>query len=392
MQCIRRLFHLCVPSHDRQLPSRSYVPSPCGNRHAAICSRRHVNSWLPGDTPRLHAEVQQMFAHHDILWPIEPVHPDVDTNRTRVPQAMAHQQKRMLHTADPDRASVQQRLQASQIDNLDPAPVPLSLLLQAEASEMNGPKEPLPASPLLPLKPERCSTVTVHSQDRSIEQASSSARASQKQPNEHCSHHQDACQTQQPTGRGIPSHRKRPSVFIADAIQEYLEGQRTQHRRPKTLEWHETALRLFGQYLQTEQHCLLIDRITPFQVQSWLTCLAETPTARGTIRSPGTVQSYARSARAFCQWAVERRYRKQSPFTDLLLPHPKTAASRVITTADHIEHRADCGTGSCHPLAALRNRNVCGRALCAACGKCRPGARKGACRRPRNAAGVGSGG
>ncbi len=37
-------------------------------------------------------------------------------------------------------------------------------------------------------------------------------------------------------------------------------------------------------------------------------------------RSAGTGESYARSARAFCQWLVRRRYAKQTPFAHLIMP------------------------------------------------------------------------
>ena len=107
---------------------------------------------------------------------------------------------------------------------------------------------------------------------------------------------------------------------IEQAVQEYLESRRKGKRRPKTLEWHQTALHLFQQYLQEECQCVSVNQITEAEVRNWITFLREKPTARGTFRSAGTVQSYARSVRAFCQWLVRRRYLSRTPFPRRLLP------------------------------------------------------------------------
>src|SRR6266700_3212372 len=101
---------------------------------------------------------------------------------------------------------------------------------------------------------------------------------------------------------------------IAQAIQDYLEDQRSHHRRPKTLEWHEQALGLFQRYLLTERQCVLLGQITEVQVRGWFAALPQMPTTTGALRSPSTVESYARSARAFCQWLVRHRYLQVTPF------------------------------------------------------------------------------
>jgi integrase len=134
---------------------------------------------------------------------------------------------------------------------------------------------------------------------------------------------------QESSEKCLPSHpsrghpkpvRRRSSLTIEQAVQIYLEEQRKSKRRSKTLEWHQTALRFFEQYLRSECQCIGIDQITETQVRGWLASLCETPTARGMRRSTGTRESYARSARAFCQWLVRRRYVKQTPFAHLIIP------------------------------------------------------------------------
>ncbi len=103
------------------------------------------------------------------------------------------------------------------------------------------------------------------------------------------------------------------SIRIEEAFEQYLAAQQRAKRRPKTLEWHETALGLFGQYLRTEYQCVLLAEMTERHVQGWLESL-RIPTARGVGRSASTRHSYARSARAWCQWLVNTGSLVRTPF------------------------------------------------------------------------------
>jgi site-specific recombinase XerD len=109
-------------------------------------------------------------------------------------------------------------------------------------------------------------------------------------------------------------------MTIAHAILEYLKHQQHQHRRPKTLEWHRHALGLWQRYLLTEQHCVQLGQLTPAQVEHWLVFLRQQPRATGARRSASTVESYARSVRAFCQWAVQQKKLPVTPFAHVPLP------------------------------------------------------------------------
>src|SRR5207248_4158719 len=86
-------------------------------------------------------------------------------------------------------------------------------------------------------------------------------------------------------------------LTIEQAVRKYLEDQRSHHRRPKTLEWHEHALELFRHYLLTEHRCLLLCQITEAQVRGWLAFLSQMRSARGSVLQTSTEESYARSAR-----------------------------------------------------------------------------------------------
>lgn len=152
------------------------------------------------------------------------------------------------------------------------------------------------------------------------------------------------------------------TLSVAQTIHEYLEDQRRRHRRPKTLEWHQMALGSFERYLRREQHCLLLEEMTEAQVRGWFAFLRQSPGVTGTWRSESTIVSYARSARAFCQWAVQHRYLDATPFAHLPLPW---AYPRVVQglQAEEWERllmacHAPKETGVLAEEAAARNRAI----------------------------------
>ena len=62
--------------------------------------------------------------------------------------------------------------------------------------------------------------------------------------------------------------------------------------------------------------------------------LHETPNARGMLRSTGTIQSYIRSVRAFCQWLVQQRYLQRTPCPQRLLPIVEPSLPRLLDQQD----------------------------------------------------------
>lgn len=134
----------------------------------------------------------------------------------------------------------------------------------------------------------------------------------------------DELSQQEPSSCGVARRdemrQSHATMTIVHAIRDYLEVQQREGRRPKTIEWHQTALALFEQYLRTECHCVLLTEITEKQVCDWVAWLGRTPTDRGKVRLTSTMESYARSARAWCQWLVDQHYLKQTPFASLTLP------------------------------------------------------------------------
>jgi len=78
--------------------------------------------------------------------------------------------------------------------------------------------------------------------------------------------------------RGSKGPRKRRiSKTIERAIQDYLQDQRSHNRRLKTVEWHQTALGLFQQYLLTECHRTLLSDITEMDRGGWCSWVSRRP-------------------------------------------------------------------------------------------------------------------
>jgi len=118
-----------------------------------------------------------------------------------------------------------------------------------------------------------------------------------------------------PSAAHPSSPEKSHRLTIDQAVQEYLQAHRTVEHRPKTLEWHHMALGHLQQYLLPECHLLLVNQIKETNIRDWLVFLAQTPTTRGSQRSASTIETYARSARAFFSWLVERGVLPCSPMS-----------------------------------------------------------------------------
>ncbi len=118
-------------------------------------------------------------------------------------------------------------------------------------------------------------------------------------------------------------------VTIAEGIEQYLEIQRWTGRRPKTLEWHKTALHLLGQYLRTEWGCLLLAELREEHLRGWMQWL-RAPTAMGIHRTENTITSYARSARAWCCWLAKDGSLLRTPFTRIHLAKGEPSAMQPL--------------------------------------------------------------
>jgi integrase len=133
-------------------------------------------------------------------------------------------------------------------------------------------------------------------------------------------------QTEEQNSRQV----KHPALTIEQAIQWYLDEHRANERSLKTMEWHQTALGLFQQYLVNQRHLCLLSQITEVHAWDWVAFLQITPSAKDTIRASATIATYARSARAFCHWGVRNGHLKSFPFVKGSIPQAGKKAIHLI--------------------------------------------------------------
>ncbi|HET8845701.1 MAG TPA: tyrosine-type recombinase/integrase, partial [Ktedonobacteraceae bacterium] len=129
------------------------------------------------------------------------------------------------------------------------------------------------------------------------------------------------------------SREKGQHLTIERAIQQYLQAHRKARHRPKTLEWHQMVLSHLQRYLRTECPFRLVQQITETSMRNWLASLEQTPTTRGAQRPANTVATYARSARAFCGWLVEREVLLCSPLSENIFPRISVPLPHVVSPA-----------------------------------------------------------
>jgi integrase/recombinase XerD len=156
---------------------------------------------------------------------------------------------------------------------------------------------------------------------------------------------------------------KNQSAFtIENAIDEYRQDHIGGNHSAKTLEWHATALGLLRVYLQEQQGITLIKEVTSADISAWFTYLRTTPGSRGKVRSERTVQTYARSARAFFHWLVRRGTLEHNPFDHVIFPKVGRPLIQTITTEEFEKLLLACTPpnemGPFAERAAVRNRAI----------------------------------
>jgi site-specific recombinase XerD len=132
-----------------------------------------------------------------------------------------------------------------------------------------------------------------------------------------------------PEHRAFSPRRSHP-LTIEQAIHSYLQAHHTARHRPKTLEWHQTALRQLQHYLLAQRHLLEVSQITETDIRSWVTSLSQTPTPAGRERSRSTIETYTRSARAFCSWLVHQGVLTCSPMSEGAFPRASVPLPHVV--------------------------------------------------------------
>src|SRR5260370_29161505 len=113
---------------------------------------------------------------------------------------------------------------------------------------------------------------------------------------------------------------RRANTTIGRAIDDYLLDHMGGNSSDKTLEWHRTALGLMRTYFEGERGISLVGEIDAPDINAWFAYMRTSPGGHGKPRAERTIQTYARSARAFFHWLVRREIIDSNPFDRVTFP------------------------------------------------------------------------
>jgi len=159
-----------------------------------------------------------------------------------------------------------------------------------------------------------------------------------------------------------PQASRRASTTIARAVDNYLQDHAGGNHSDKTLEWQRTALGLMLTYLEQERGISLVGEVDAPDISAWFAHLRTSPGGHGKPRSERTIQTYARSARAFFHWLVRREILQHNPFDRVTFPKVGKPLIQTIEAEEFERLLVACTpTNESGPIAeraAARNRAI----------------------------------
>src|SRR5579859_4059043 len=115
-------------------------------------------------------------------------------------------------------------------------------------------------------------------------------------------------------------------------------------------------------FLEEDLGITQIDDVEADDISAWFAHMRITPGATGKVRSERTIQTYARSARAFFHWLIRRETLEQNPFDHVVFPKVGRPFIQTITTEEFEKLLLACAppneTGPFAERAAVRNRAI----------------------------------
>jgi integrase/recombinase XerD len=182
------------------------------------------------------------------------------------------------------------------------------------------------------------------------------AQAHQQPPEQEAAVHQT--QNKKAVRQETQAKRRVIETLIEAYIQDHIGG----NSSAKTLEWHRTALGLMHLFLKKELDITHIDEVEADDISAWFAHMRSSPAATGKVRSDRTIQTYARSARAFFHWLVRRGMVEHSPFERVAFPKVGRPLIQTITNEEFEKLLLACSppneTGPFAQRAAVRNRAI----------------------------------
>jgi site-specific recombinase XerD len=156
----------------------------------------------------------------------------------------------------------------------------------------------------------------------------------------------------------VQTKRRMIETLIEAYMQDHIGGNHSE----KTLEWHQTALGLMRRFFEEELDIYQIDDVEADDISAWFAHMRTTPGARGKMRSERTIQTYARSARAFFHWLIHRGTLDLNPFDRVVFPKVGRPLIQTITNEEFEQLLLACAppneTGYLAERAMVRNRAI----------------------------------
>lgn len=169
-------------------------------------------------------------------------------------------------------------------------------------------------------------------------------------------------ESRQPARRTPAPKAGAQTTTASRALEGYIQDQIGGNRSKKTIEWHQTALGLFSAYLAEQEQITLVTDIDAIHITGWFAHLRTTIGGNGKIRSERTIQTYARSVRAFCHWLVKRRFITFNPFDEVIFPKVGKPLIKILEEEEFEKLLWACAPpNEKSPLAeraAVRNRAI----------------------------------
>src|SRR5260370_6960523 len=179
---------------------------------------------------------------------------------------------------------------------------------------------------------------------------------------------QQAAEALKPKGSKGKNERQRllmnhrASITLIQAIEDYVLDHEGGNHSLKTVEWHRTALGLLQTYLAQERNITLVAEIDAPDLNGWLAYLRKSPGGHGKPRSERTIQTYARSVRAFFHWLIRRQTIESNPFDRVLFPKVGKPLIQTIEPEEFERLLVACTppneAGLLAERAAVRNRAI----------------------------------
>ena len=155
---------------------------------------------------------------------------------------------------------------------------------------------------------------------------------------------------------------RRRAGTTARMIDDYLQDHEGGNHSKKTLEWHHTALNLLQTFLEEERDITLVGEVGASDISAWFTHMRKAPSKHGKPRAERTIQTYARSVRAFFHWLVRREIIERNPFDRVVFPKVGKPLIQTIEPEEFEQLLVACvppgESGQMADRAAVRNRAI----------------------------------